>query len=73
MESKRKIALVGNKFTSFAEAEDADVVYYASLSLRQRLMQAEELRKMIWEEEYKFPAGKEFSKANLKDDRDGFE
>ena len=48
MEKKRKIALVVNK-VSFAEAEEADINYWADLSTKDRVSQATEWIKDVWE------------------------
>ncbi|MEP6846176.1 MAG: hypothetical protein ABI861_09235 [Panacibacter sp.] len=47
MEQKRKIELVGRKI-SFAEAEEADDVYWANASVEERLAETERLRRAVW-------------------------
>ncbi len=72
MEKKRKIEMVVKK-VSFAEAEELDIEYYASLDWKESISNAEELRKMVWKKEYKNGVEKVFLIAKLKDDRDEFE
>jgi hypothetical protein len=48
MEKKRKIALVVKK-VSFAEEEDDDLMYWANLPLKERMNEAAEWNKTVWE------------------------
>jgi hypothetical protein len=72
MEEKRKIAMV-TKIVSFAEAEDLDVEYYASINWKVSATNVEEMRRMIWSKEYNADRVRIISIARLKDDRDDFE
>jgi hypothetical protein len=47
MEKQRKIALVGRKI-GFEEAEEQDILFWASKSWRERLEETERLRRLIW-------------------------
>jgi hypothetical protein len=47
MEKERKIKLVGGK-TSFAETEEADLEYWANLSVKERMSQAFEWNRKVW-------------------------
>jgi hypothetical protein len=47
MEPKRKIAMVATK-VSFAEAEEADLEYWMSLSSTERLKELYSLKQMNW-------------------------
>jgi hypothetical protein len=73
MEKKRKIAMVVTA-GSFAEAEERDVEYYASISWKESAENAEQMRRMIWSEEYNNQdKERKVSVAKLKEDRDDFE
>ena len=49
MESKRRIAPVVRKFSSFAEADAYEDEYYASLTPQERLDILLELNSMLWD------------------------
>ena len=49
MESERKIAPVVRKFSSFAEAEEYENEYYASLTPQERLDILLQLNSMLWD------------------------
>ena len=72
MDEKRKIQM-GVKKVSFAEAEDLDIAYYAGTNWKESATNVEEMRHMIWSEEYKLDRVRVISIAGLKDDRDDFE
>jgi hypothetical protein len=73
MAEKRKIAMVVAKMT-FAEAEEADIEYYASIGWKESAEGAEQIRRMIWSEAYgKQETDRVVSVAKLNDDRDDFE
>jgi hypothetical protein len=72
MEKKRKIEKVVRK-VSFAEADEIDVAYYASIDWKESVSNAEKLRKMVWSDQYKNGIEKIIRIANLKEDRDEFE
>jgi hypothetical protein len=72
MSITRKIEMVGSKI-SFAQAEEDEVSYYASLGRNESVAIVEQMRKMIWDKEYLQPMIKEVRWCNLKDDRDEFE
>jgi predicted DNA-binding protein (UPF0251 family) len=72
MEEKSKIAMVV-RTASFAEAEELDVEYYASLSWGESAKNVEIMRRTIWSKEYKAGKNKNISIAKLTDDRDDFE
>ena len=72
MDQKRKITTQGKK-TSFAEAEENDVVYYAGINWKESAANAELMRKMIWHKEYEKEMSKVLRKGKLKDDRNDFE
>lgn len=72
MGKKRKIDEVV-KGISFAEADEIDVAYYASIDWKESVSNAEKLRKMVWNDEYKNGIEKIIRIANLKEDRDEFE
>jgi hypothetical protein len=72
MKKNRKIAMVIRK-VSFAEAEELDIEYYASLDWKESVATVEEMRKMFWDKEYMKGMVKVIAKGNLKDDRDEFE
>ena len=73
MAKERKIGMVVKK-VSFAEAEEADIAYYASIDWKESVATVEEMRKQIWNEEYKTgKIEKIIRKANLKEERDEFE
>lgn len=44
---KREMVIVGKK-TTFQEAEDDEILFWASKSWKERVMEAERLRRMIW-------------------------
>jgi hypothetical protein len=48
MEKKRKIAMVVRK-VSFAEAEDEDLMYWANLTVKERMNEAAEWNKKVWQ------------------------
>jgi hypothetical protein len=72
MSITRKIEMVGNN-VSFAQAEEDEILYYASLDRKESVAIVEQMRKMIWDKEYLQPMSKEIRWANLKEDRDEFE
>ena len=72
MEKKRKIELVAKKM-SFAEAEEATIEYYATVDWKESAATVEEMRRGIWNDEYKKGMKKIIRKSNLKDDRDDIE
>ena len=72
MEKKRKIAMDVRK-GSFAEVEEMDVEYYATVDWKESVATVEEMRKMIWNKEYKKGMVKVVKKGKLKEDRDEFE
>jgi hypothetical protein len=73
MEKKRKIAMVVTKL-SFEEAEEADIAYYANLTWKESAANVEEMRRMIWNDEYKLQnKERKVLVAKLKEDRDDFE
>ena len=72
MEKKRKIAMEVRK-GSFAEVEEMDVEYYAKVDWKESVATVEEMRKMIWNKEYKKGMVKVVKKGKLKEDRDEFE
>lgn len=72
MEKKRKIAMEVRK-GSFAEVEEMDVEYYATVDWKESVATVEEMRKMIWNKEYKKGMVKVVKKGKLKEDRDEFE
>ena len=47
MSEKKKIEIVGRK-VSIAEAEENDILFWASRSWQERLIETERLRRMIW-------------------------
>ena len=47
MEKKRKIAMLARK-VSFAEAEEKDIMYWADLSIKERLTEAAKWNKEVW-------------------------
>jgi len=73
MSKERKIEMVVTK-VSFAEAEEADIAYYASIDWKESVATVEEMRRQIWSKQYK--SGKIeniIKKAGLKEERDEFE
>ena len=66
--------MVGRKL-SFAEAEEEDVAYYASLDWKESVSIVEQMRTNIWDEEYRRHDKVEriIRKASLTEDRDDFE
>ena len=48
MGKKRKIEKVGKKI-SFAEEQDDDLMYWANLPLKERMNEAAEWNKIVWE------------------------
>ncbi len=59
---------------SFAEAEEADITYYASIDWKESVATVEEMRKQIWSKQYKSGRiEKIIHKAGLKEERDEFE
>jgi hypothetical protein len=72
MSITRKIEMVGSK-VSFAQAEEEEVSYYASLDRKESVAIVEQMRKMIWDKEYLQPMIKEVRWANLKEVRNEFE
>ena len=73
MSKERKMVMVATK-VSFAEAEEADIAYYASIDWKQSVATVEDMRKQIWSKQYKTgKIEKIIRKANLKEDRDEFE
>ncbi len=72
MSIKRKIEMVGSNI-SFAQAEEEEILFYASLDRKESVAIVEQMRRMIWDKEYLQPMIKEVRWKNLKDDRDEFE
>lgn len=72
MSVNNKIGMVGS-IASFANAEEEEVLYYASLNRNESVAIVEQMRKMIWDKEYLKPMSKEVRWGNLKEDRDEFE
>lgn len=73
MENERKIKAVIKKFSSFKEAEEADIEYYAGLNWKESAAIVERMRSLIWDNEYKSSREKIIKESNLKEDRDDFE
>jgi hypothetical protein len=71
MEKKTQRELVIRKL-SFAEAEEADIEYYAGLNWKESAAIVEEMRKLIWNNEYKKEREEIIKKSSLKEDRDDF-
>jgi hypothetical protein len=71
MEKKTQRELVVRKL-SFAEAEEADIEYYAGLNWKESAAIVEEMRKLIWNNEYKKKREEIIKKSSLKEDRDDF-
>ena len=61
------------KKVTFAEAEELDLAYYANLHWKESAKNAELMRKMVWNNEYKLPLNKELRLRDLKDDDYDFE
>lgn len=74
MSKERKMQMVG-RIVSFAEAEELDVAYYASLDWKESVSIVEEMRVKIWNKAYKEhnEVEKIIRKASLTEDRDDFE
>ncbi len=72
MEKKRRIALIARKL-SFAEAEEATIEYYANVDWKESASTVEEMRKGIWNYEYKKGMEKIIRRSTLKEDRDDIE
>ena len=72
MSLKNKIEMEGSS-AFFAQAEEDEILYYASLDRKKSVAIVEQMRKMIWDKEYLQPMKKEIRWANLKEDRDEFE
>lgn len=72
MSDKKTIESVFQK-VSFAEAEEIDIAYYASIDWKESAMNVELMRKSIWKKEYEKGMEKIFRKSNLKEDYDDFE
>jgi len=73
MPQKRAIAMIVKK-GSFAEAAEADIQYYAGITWQESAANAEEMRRMIWSNEYNSQnKERKVSVAMLKEDRDDFE
>jgi glycyl-tRNA synthetase beta subunit len=47
MAKERKMQMTGRKI-SFAQAEDADIFFWAEKTISERLEEADRLRKIIW-------------------------
>lgn len=58
---------------SFAEAEELDIEYYASIDWKESAKVVEGMRKEIWNEEYPGKMEKIIRKTSLKDLTDDFE
>jgi hypothetical protein len=72
---KRKIQIVGKKLT-FAEAEEEDNKFYASLPWQKSVEYAEDLRKHIWgylDKDFVYVKDTTIRKVHLKDLTDDFE
>ncbi|MBL7702743.1 MAG: hypothetical protein JNM14_10855 [Ferruginibacter sp.] len=63
-----KIEKVGKK-VSFAEAEELEVEYYASVDWKESAKKVEQMRRMIWSKEYEVGMVKIMAIAGLKDER----
>jgi 16S rRNA U516 pseudouridylate synthase RsuA-like enzyme len=72
MNKGKKIAQVVKKY-SFAEAEEADIEYYANVDWKESAANVEEMRKGIWNAEYKKGMEKIIRKSTLKEERDDIE
>ncbi len=72
MDEKKKIEKVFQK-VSFAEAEEIDIAYYASIDWKESARNVEVMRKSIWKNEYAKGMEKIFRKSKLKEDHDDFE
>ncbi len=72
MSQPRKIKLIARKL-SFAEAEEADIDYYAGIDWKESAANVERMRKNIWSEAYRHKREKIIKKTKLKEDRDDFE
>ena len=72
MSLKNKIEMEGSS-ASFAQAEEGEILYYASLDRKKSVAIVEQMRKMIWDKEYLQPMEKKIRWANLKEDKDEFE
>ncbi|MEO6732851.1 MAG: hypothetical protein ABIN01_16630 [Ferruginibacter sp.] len=71
MDEKRRITMEAKK-VSFAAAEDLEIEYYAGISWKESVSNVEEMRRMIWNEEYKLGRVRSISIAKLNDDSDEF-
>ena len=61
------------KFSSFAEAEESDIEYYASVDWKESAATVERIRMHIWGDEYNKKVEKIIRRASLKDLTDDFE
>lgn len=68
MEKREKIPLI--EVTSFADAAEAEVEYYANSDWQESVRIVEEMRRMIWSKEYLLGRDKSISIASINDDRD---
>jgi predicted DNA-binding protein (UPF0251 family) len=57
---------------SFAEAEEMDVAYYASIDWKESAANVEIMRKSIWKKEYETGMEKIFRRSTLKEENDDF-
>jgi hypothetical protein len=58
---------------SFAEAEEIESTYYASIDWKESATNVELMRRSIWGKEYEKGMDKIFRKSKLKEDHDDFE
>ncbi len=61
------------KFSSFAEAEESDIEYYASINWKDSAATVEGMRMQIWGDECNKKVEKIIRRASLKDLTDDFE
>ncbi|MEO6720976.1 MAG: hypothetical protein ABIN67_11425 [Ferruginibacter sp.] len=70
MERQRNIAMVAKK-VSFAEAEEADINYWMSLTPTQRLTELYSLKQMNWTSKYKpYPQMEKIAEKKIKNQTD---
>ncbi|HTE11294.1 MAG TPA: hypothetical protein VK645_09990 [Chitinophagaceae bacterium] len=72
MSADRKIHIEIKK-GSFAEMEELDIEYYASISWKESAANAEQMRRMIWSKEYNLNKERNVSVAKLKGERNDLE
>ena len=66
MSSKRNIEIVGLK-GSFAEAEEIDIEYYASIDWKESAVNVERMRRAIWKNEYALKPDRTVTVTHLKE------